>query len=244
MIRTILTLLVGFIYLYPLCPLLAVERLIFKRINPELMYKTSHVLVRGVFRVMLFTAGTKVSATGLENVPDDRPVLYVPNHRSFFDILIMFSLMKGQSGVIGKKELKIIPFLALWMDCVHGLLLDRENPREGVKTIMTGVSYLKSGASMLVFPEGTRSKEKGMLPFHEGSFKLATRSGCPVVPVAISHSDDIFEKHFPFVRKTHVTVQFAAPIECAAMSREEQKQLPSMTQEAIRSMLEKPAVNQ
>ncbi len=238
MIRTILTLLAAFIYLYPLCPLLLIERQIIGRIDKNLMVKSSEALVKGIFRIMLFTAGVKLTVVGKENIPKDRAVLYIPNHRSYFDILIVYTQVPGPCGIIGKDSLRKIPLLATWMDTVNCLLLNRENVREGLKTILAGIEKLKNGISILIFPEGTRSKEEGMLPFHEGSFKLATKSGCPIVPIALTNTDDIFEKHFPFCRRTAVTMTIGEPIETAGLTGPEQKELPALTKARIEAMLE------
>lgn len=94
------------------------------------------------------------------------------------------------------------------MDGAYELpVLDRSNIKEGLKTILTGIEKVKGGISMWIFPEGTRNKSEDpadLMEFHEGSLKIAEKSGCPVVPVAITGTDDVFERHMPWIRKSHV----------------------------------------
>ena len=240
MLRGLITILIPVFFLYPCFPLLLIEHFIVRKISPEAMYRSSHAMVRFVFGLMLKAAGVELEVKGLEKVPEDRPVLYIANHRSYFDIMILYCLAKGNCGVVGKKNLEKIPLLARWMEIVRCLLLDRENLREGMKTILEGIELMKNGTSLLIFPEGTRGKgedETELLPFHGGSFKLATKSASPVIPVALTGTADIFEKHVPFVRKTKVTVTFCDPIETKGISREEETALPERTKEEILSAL-------
>mgnify|MGYP002712102285 CR=1 FL=1 len=90
--------------------------------------------------MLLFVSGTKVKAEGLENIPKDRAVLYVGNHRSYFDIITSYRLLPGITGYVAKKEMAKIPLLRLWMRYIHCLFLDRSNVKEGLKTILAGVS--------------------------------------------------------------------------------------------------------
>ena len=105
---------------------------------------------------------------------------------------------------------------------------------------MTGIEQVKNGISMCIFPEGTRSKgdsELDMLPFKAGSFKMAEKTGCPIVPMAITGSSEILEDHFPSVHKTHVVLQYGKPILLSELSKEDKKQLSVLAQERVREML-------
>ncbi|MBC7960467.1 MAG: 1-acyl-sn-glycerol-3-phosphate acyltransferase, partial [Vallitaleaceae bacterium] len=82
-----------------------------------------------------------------------------------------------------------------WMRAQKTLFIDRDNLREGLKVIKEGIELLKNGHSIVIFPEGTRSKTAELLPFKKGSFKLATKSGVPVIPFAIKGTDDVFENN-------------------------------------------------
>ncbi len=237
MLRSIITLLIAIIFLYVLFPLLIIEWIIGK-FNPQLMHRSSLKMVQAAFKMMIFTAGVDLTVIGRENIPDDEPVLYVSNHRSYFDIIIGYTLVKGECGFISKQEMQKVPLLDIWMKRLHCLFLNRENPREALTTILTGIDYLKAGISMWIFPEGTRSPGNDMLPFKEGSLKLASKSKRAVVPVTFLNTDDILENHMPFIRKTKVTVVFGEPIPVADMSRADMKLLAPMSQEVVRKTLE------
>ena len=206
-------------------------------------YKTDLIALRIVqwaFNCMLFIAGTKITVIGEENVPKDQPVLYIPNHRSYFDILLLYSRVPGLTGFVSKDSMRKFYLLRDWMKKLHCLFLNRENPREGLKTILEGIENIKNGISMCIFPEGTRNKTDGeMLPFKEGSMKMAEKTGCLVIPVALSNTAEIFENHMPWIRPCKVVIEYGAPIDPKTLSRQEQKHLGAMCRDRIQEMLDK-----
>ena len=206
-------------------------------------YKTDLIALRIVqwaFKCMLFIAGTKITVIGEENVPKDQPVLYIPNHRSYFDILLLYSRVPGLTGFVSKDSMRKFYLLRDWMKKLHCLFLNRENPREGLKTILEGIENIKNGISMCIFPEGTRNKTDGeMLPFKEGSMKMAEKTGCLVVPVALSNTAEIFENHMPWIRSCKVVIEYGTPIDPKTLSRQEQKHLGAMCRDRIQEMLDK-----
>ncbi len=236
MIRLLLIAIFLILFLVVFSPALLVEWIIGK-FRPEVKAKSSLWIVQRAFDTILFLAGTRIEVKGRENIPDDRPVLYVGNHRSYFDIVIGYRLVKGECGFVAKKEMYRIPFLRRWMKNLHCLFLDRKNIREGLKTILAGIDYVKQGISIWIFPEGTRNKGPGMMDFKEGSMKIAEKSGCPIIPVAMTGTAEIFETHFPWVRRSHVTVTFGEPIEIKALEKEQKKFLGAYTRQKILDML-------
>lgn len=123
------------------------------------------------------------------------------------------------------------------MTNLHCLFLDRDNLKEGFKTILTGIDYVKNGVSIWIFPEGTRNPGSGLMDFKEGSMKIAEKSGCPIIPVAMTGTAEIFEKHVPRVKRSHVTVTFGEPIDVASLDRQQKKFLGAYTRERILEML-------
>ena len=112
----------------------------------------------------------------------------------------------------------------------------------GLKTILAAVDKVKSGISICIFPEGTRNKNEDdldMLPFHEGSFKIATKAKCPIIPIAINNSADIFEAHFPKIHPAKVVVEYGKPIYPDELDKETKKHLGEYTQGIIHQILEK-----
>ena len=139
---------------------------------------------------------------------------------------------------IAKIEVKKVPFLSWWMELVNCLFLDREDMRAGMKTILSGIDNIKEGYSMFVAPEGTRNHEEEMLPFKEGSFKMAHKTNCPIIPVAISGSDDLFENSFPWVKKAITVIEYGKPIYLDTLSAEERKVLGVLSRSIIMEMLQ------
>ena len=197
-------------------------------------------IVQWGFRVILKITGVKVTVIGEENVPDET-VLYIGNHRSFFDILLTYVRCKRLTGYIAKKEMEKIPSLSTWMRNLYCLFLDRENPREGLKTILTAIDYVKKGVSIFIFPEGTRNKgeELSMLPFKEGAFKIATKTGCPIIPVSMNNTSAIFEDQFPRIKKRHVIIEYGTPIYPNELDKETKKHIGAYVQNIIQETINK-----
>lgn len=225
MIRLILV--GGFVVLFLILsiPIMFVEWIIGK-FNRDLKDRSSLAIVNWAFRCVRFLAGAKVEYIGEENIPTDTPVLYIGNHRSFFDIVLTYVRVPRPTGYISKKEIEKVPLLNIWMRNLNCLFLDRENIKEGMQTILAAIDMMKNGKSVCIFPEGSRNKEEGtLLPFHEGSFKIAVKSGCPIVPMTINNSAAIFENQFPFIKKAHVIIEYGKPVYPKELPKENQKHL-------------------
>lgn len=214
---------------------------ILSKCNVKARDNSSKFIVSMGFRICLFIAGVKIEATGVENIPKDKACLYVGNHNSFFDILVSYVTIPYNVGYVAKKEINKVPFLNLWMRNISCLFLDRDNIKEGLKTILKGVEQIKGGVSVFVFPEGTRSKDGKMLPFKEGSMKMAEKSKSPIIPVALTGTADIFENHFPKVKRGKVTIDFGKPIIIEELDKEDKKFLGAYTQSKIQEMLDERA---
>ena len=237
MIRTIFAFLLVFIFFVVTIPVLFILWIIGK-INMKLHDTLSYGIMRWAFGLILFVCGAKVTVRGIENIPKDKPVLYVGNHRSYFDIIVAYKYTIGITGFIAKDEFKKVPVLAHWISCLHGLFLNRKDIKEGLKTVLEAIENVKKGTSYVIFPEGTRNQNEEMLPFKEGSFKIATKSGCPIIPLAISNTDDLFEKHLPWIKPAKVTVHFGEPIYTDQLSKEESKFLGAKTRDVIQKMID------
>ena len=202
--------------------------------NKDLKDRSSLAIVNWAFRCVIFLAGVKVIALGEENVPKDSPVLYVGNHRSFFDIVLTYPRVPRPTGYVAKKEMEKVPLLSVWMKNLHCLFLDRENVKEGMKTILDAIDKAKSGISICIFPEGTRNKTPDtFLPFHEGSFKIAEKAGVPVIPMTIVNSAGVFEDHFPKIKRNTVVIEYGKPIDIKELPKEEKKALGSLVKNVI-----------
>ena len=183
-------------------------------------------IVQAVFRFILWVAGVKLTVIGEENVPTDTPVLYIGNHRSFFDVPITYPRCPIRTGYIAKKEMEKVPLLSTWMKRLHCLFLDRSDLKAGMKTILAAIEEIKNGVSICIFPEGTRNRtDAPLLEFHAGSLKIAEKAQCPIVPMTIANAEQIFEAHSPCIRKTKVIIEYGEPIETKNLDRTQQKAL-------------------
>jgi len=198
----------------------------------------SQKIVKVLFSVLIFTIGVKIKAFGIENVPKDEPVLFVANHRGFVDIVAVYVTCPISVGFVSKKEIKKVPCFRTWMKFMNCIFLDRSNIKEGMKSILQGIDNIKNGHSMIIMPEGTRNKQEGLLPFKKGSFKMAEKTNCKIVPVAISNSDEVLEKHMPKVKKATVTIQYGQAIDYANLTKDEKKTIAVDVREVVLKMLD------
>ena len=144
-------------------------------------------------RQLIFIAGGRVEISGLENLPSGGGVLFVSNHQGAFDIPLLLGYVPGLKGFVSKKENSRLPIVSIWMKLLHCIILDRGDLRQSARAIARGIRDLQAGRSLVIFPEGTRSKSGVMNRFKEGSFKLATRSGAAIVPLTIDGSYRLLE---------------------------------------------------
>ena len=212
MLRFICLVLFLFSFLLLGIPLLAAEWLI-GRINKEKADYQSLRIVQWAFKNILSITGVDVTVIGEENIPDE-PVLFIANHRSYFDILLTYSRCKRLTGYVAKLEMLRYPLLRNWMKRLYCLFLNRNDMKEGLKTILQAISYVKNGISICIFPEGTRNdgEELSLLPFHSGSFKIAEKSGCAIVPISLNNTAAIFENQLPRIKRAHVILEYGKPV--------------------------------
>ena len=121
--------------------------------------------------------------------------------------------------------------------------MDRENARAGLKTILTAIEYVKNGVSICIFPEGTRNdgEELSMLDFKDGAFKIATKTGCAIVPISINNMADMFEAHLPRVKKTHVVIEYGQPIYPDKLDKDTKKHIGNYVKNIIQETINKNA---
>ena len=238
MIRFICIAVFLILYLILSIPVFLVEWIIGK-FNRRAKDISSLRIVHWGFKVILKMTGVTTTVIGEENVPDE-PVLFIGNHRSYFDILLTYSRCRRLTGYVAKKEMEKIPLLSTWMKNLYCLFLDRDNMREGLKTILQAIDYVKNGISICIFPEGTRNRtDAPLLEFHAGSLKIAEKAQCPIVPMTIANAEQIFEAHSPCIRKTKVIIEYGEPIETKNLDRTQQKALTSQVVARISETYEK-----
>ena len=239
MIRFLLVAVIVIGFLILSIPVLIVEWIIGK-FSPMTKEISSLRLIQGAFKFILWVAGTKITVIGEENVPKDTPVLYIGNHRSYFDILLTYSRCPIRTGYVAKKEMEKIPLLPLYMRDIGCLFLDREDIKQGLSVIKQGTEYMKQGHSMVVFPEGTRNQTDTLLPFREGGYKMAEKSKSPIVPVSICRSDLMLESAPKKRIHSHsVTIEFGKPIYPCELPPKERKERYAEFPQLIQDMYDK-----
>ena len=184
-------------------------------------------------KLIIKFAGAKVNIIGLENLPKDKTVLFVSNHQSNFDIPLLLSAIDVPKGFIGKKELENWPIISTWMKYINCIFMDRDNLRKSAASIVEGINLLKSGYSMVIFPEGTRSKGQPVAEFKGGSFKLATKSKCLIVPLTINGTYKLLEANHNLIKGADIELIIHTPIDITKLDKEELDNLPETVHSII-----------
>lgn len=235
MIRVALVLIFVVIFLIVSLPIQLVEFII-GRFNPGVKDRSSLAIVNWAFRVVLFLSGVSVTVLGEENVPRDEAVLYIGNHRSYFDVIMTYVRVPRPTGYMAKIEMLRIPSLSTWMKYLHCIFLDRSDIKAGMQSILNAIEKIRSGISICIFPEGTRNRTQDvLLDFHDGSFKIAEKTGCPIVPMSINNAAAIFEDHIPRIKKAHVVIEYGKPIYVRDLDKEQRRNLSATVREVIQA---------
>jgi 1-acyl-sn-glycerol-3-phosphate acyltransferase len=207
-----------------------------KRRSGAEFYEKVHGAAAKWAKSQLKWAGVSADVKGLEGVPEGA-VLFAANHQSDFDAALFLALVSRPVGFIAKLSVKNIPIVRTVMRYMGCVFVDRADPRQQLRAILEGIEIIKGGHSLVVFPEGTRSKDGAVAEFKAGSFKLATKSGVPVIPVTIDGSRDVFENNGGMIKKTRVAVTFHPPVYVSRLSREEQAGLHAVIRDTVSSEL-------
>ncbi len=190
-------------------------------------------IVRSWARRLLFMAGAKVSVTGRENIPEGRVCVFASNHQSFFDILVLLAHLDRPHAILSKASIGKVPLIRLWMREIHCVYVDRADMKAGIEAINKMIEVIGNGYSAIIFPEGTRSKSGEIGEFKGGAFKVAQKTGAPVVPVAIDGTAALFERNGHWIKPGRVNLAILPPIETEGMGRAEFKELPARTQQLV-----------
>lgn len=189
---------------------------------------------------ILWVCGIKVRVTGLQNVESDEPRIYMSNHQSYFDIFALLAYLPVAFKFIMKRELMRIPILGFAMRRVGYIGIDRDNPRNAVKSMNQAADKIRRGISMVMFPEGTRSTDGSIQEFKRGGFNLALKSGADVVPVAIRDSHRIVPKGSLRIRKGSFEMCIGRPISLRGYRKKDMGLLMEEVKKAMEDMICQP----
>lgn len=188
---------------------------------------------------LLRLAGAKVTVEGKENIPQG-PVVFVADHQGYFDIPLMLTSLDKPNPIIAKAEIEKLPLIRSWMRELNCLFLQRDDARQSMEVLKEAQKLIQDGYSVVIFPEGTRSKGGPVKEFKAGAIRVATRAGVPIVPVCIDGSFRLMEGNGMWIRPASVKLTILPPVPTEGMSREEIRALPEQLREQICQGLGQP----
>ncbi|MFO7715233.1 lysophospholipid acyltransferase family protein [Desulfosarcina sp.] len=178
-----------------------------------------HLLARFWANSILWVSRVKVTVSGIEKLDPRRSYIYMPNHQSNADIPLLLGRLPVQFRWLAKAELFKIPVFGRAMRGVGYISIDRSNRKSAFESLERAARTIRNGTSVLIFPEGTRSRDGRILPFKKGGFVLSVDSGVPIVPIIIRGTRDIIPKGRFMIRPAPVTMQILDPVETSGYSR-------------------------
>ena len=189
---------------------------------------------RGILKV----CGVRVHVTGQENVDPHVPRIYMNNHQSVFDIFALLACLPVDFKFILKKELMGIPLLGPAMKGAGYIPIDRQNPRKAVKSMDEAAERIRKGASVVIFPEGTRSEDAKLLPFKRGGFIMALKSGCDIVPITIDGSHRIVPKGSMRINKGSFKLHIGRPVAVSGYTKQNLEEFMGVVRDKIAEPME------
>ena len=178
-----------------------------------------HLLARFWANSILWVARAKITVSGAEKLDPDRSYIYMANHQSNADIPLLLGRLPVQFRWLAKAELFKIPIFGRAMRGVGYISIDRSNRKSAFESLERAAQTIRNGTSVLIFPEGTRSRDGHMLPFKKGGFVLSVDSGVPIVPIIIRGTREIIPKGHFMIRPAPITMQILDPVETSGYTR-------------------------
>ena len=193
---------------------------------------------------MLWMAGVRVEADGLENLPANEPVILAVNHQSWIDILVLLAFLPVSLRFIAKKEIRRVPVFASAMALAGHVFVDRQKRGKAIVAMREAAARMQEhGLSMAIFPEGTRSPDGRLLPFKKGGFVLAIEIAATLVPIAMDGGRLIMPKSTFAVRAGRVRLRCAKAIRFTGPEKDDRDDALEHVRDRIAGMLEEIRVN-
>lgn len=189
-------------------------------------------------RIILWGCGVRVEIDGLDAIDREKSYIYIPNHMSFFDIFALLAYLPVDFKFIFKEEIMRVPILGYAMRKAGYISISRSSPAKARRTVKEAVDMVKKGSSLVMFAEGTRSKDGLLQPLKKGAFQFALASGAPIVPIAIRGTNKIMPKGSFKVKKGFITIQLGMPISTINYKRKTMPELIERVTGSLRTMLE------
>ncbi len=187
-------------------------------------------------RALVKRAGITLNIKSAEALPEG-PVVFISNHQSYWDIPVCFAAITEKPfGFVAKESLRKIPVFGSWIEDIRSVFIKRDDARASLKAIEEGIELLKQGFSLVIFPEGTRSKGSEIKEFKKGSLRLAIKAEVPVVPITIYGTFRAYEEK-GYVRPAEIDIIIHPAIDTRGMARKEAAELPERVEGIIRSAM-------
>jgi 1-acyl-sn-glycerol-3-phosphate acyltransferase len=195
-----------------------------------------HHVARLWGRSILWVSGIRTATSGFTYQMQRQSYIYMTNHQSNFDIPVLYGALPVQFRWLAKAELFRIPIFGRGMRGAGYISIDRSNRQSAFQSLNRAAESIRAGASIMIFPEGTRSRDGRLQPFKKGGFVMAVDAGVPIVPVVISGTHDIMPKGALLIRRRCVQVHVGAPIETTGFSRQTKDALMAKVRAAMLAM--------
>jgi 1-acyl-sn-glycerol-3-phosphate acyltransferase len=197
-----------------------------------------HWCARWWCRLIAWTIGARIRVLGSDNVGPDQSYVYMANHSSLIDIPALFAYLPHQFRIMAKKELFYVPFMGWHLWSSGNFPVDRGDGRKTARSLRRVIEGVRAGKSLAVFPEGTRTHDGRLMEFKPGAFKIALRSGAPIVPVTIRGTFKLLPKTTLAPRPGRVDVIIGEPIDTSAYNEKRLHELIQRTRDAIEANLD------
>lgn len=233
MLRTVFWYGIGWSYLLLTFPAILIIKFLDIRQKYSARDKLAGKITRHLARFLFYLTGSSIKLTGMENIPRDQAALYVSNHQSHLDNAVIHGFIDVPKGFVSIVEAQKIPVLRTWMKYMQCVFLDRSDPKQTVGCINHSIKLLKSGHSMVIFPEGKLSSSETVGEFKGGCIRLAVKAGVPVVPITLKNSYKVISKDGRKIRSAAVESIISSPIPTKGIEKGEEEKLANYVRDII-----------
>jgi 1-acyl-sn-glycerol-3-phosphate acyltransferase len=200
--------------------------------------RTGHRIGQLWARSILLGSGIRVTVRGLKRISPDRPYIYMSNHQSNFDIPVLLGCLPVQFRWLAKAELFKIPIFGSSMRRCGYISIDRSDRRQAIRSLKRAGETIRGGVSVMIFPEGTRSRDGAIQSFKKGGFVLALEAGVPIVPLVIHKTFAIMSKDSLRISPRDVVLEILEPIDSSVYSYKQKEALMDRVRQRIREAFE------